>query len=317
MESIIAIVGFLGAGKTTLLTHLVERYRREGWAPFVVLNDYENADLDAQQLTRELEAGAIRALNGSCICCSGIAELRETVNRIPERPRGITLIEANGTSDACSLMGFLGVGLHPRFEPPVQISVVDAKNWQRRARGLSDVLGTDHNELEANQVQVSSLVVLTHLEGVSEARRREVEASIRALNPHAPLTTMAALDVELLPRLEPSRNEAAPLEHGKAHWASCSIDLPDVPSLWSIQAICDAIPSSVLRVKGCTIVADADHLTFFERTPDGEVYVRPYRGKPITGPKLLVVGPGSGPAMLEAAVQAGRSRPPPEDWPGG
>ena len=63
-------------------------------------------------------------------------------------------------------MGFLGVGLHPRFEPPVQISVVDAKNWQRRARGLSDVLGTDHNELEANQVQVSSLVVLTHLERV-------------------------------------------------------------------------------------------------------------------------------------------------------
>lgn len=315
MESIIAIVGFLGAGKTTLLAHLIEQFQRDGWDPFVILNDYENAHLDAQQIARELEPGAIRALNGSCICCSGIAELREAVNRIPARPLGVTLVEANGTSDACSLMGFLGVGLHERFAPPVQVSVVDVKNWQRRTRSASDVFGPDQRELEANQVQVSSLIVLTHLDGVSEARRREVEASVRALNPHAPVTTLAELDVAQLPRLEPSSNEATPIDHHKAHWASCSIDLPEVPSLWSIQAICDGIPSSVLRVKGCTVVGAAEGFTFFERTPDGEVYVRPYRGEPVTGPKLLVVGPGSDPAMLQAAVQAGLTRAPPEDWP--
>ena len=47
MEPIIAIVGFLGAGKTTLLQHLIDNFSKDGWNPFVVLNDYENAYLDA------------------------------------------------------------------------------------------------------------------------------------------------------------------------------------------------------------------------------------------------------------------------------
>ena len=82
--------------------------------------------------------------------------LREISNddRIPKRKNGITLIEANGTSDACTLMEFLGVGLTDRFLPPIQISVVDVKNWQKRGQ---------HNELEVSQIQVSSLLVLTKI----------------------------------------------------------------------------------------------------------------------------------------------------------
>ena len=142
MEPIIAIVGFLGAGKTTLLRHLANSFVLENWNPYVILNDYENALLDAQQLAEKIDPKLIKALNGSCICCSGIAELRDYVNRIPLRSNGITLIEANGTSDACSLMGFLGVGLENRFMPPVQISVVDVKNWQRRRVRISSSLET-------------------------------------------------------------------------------------------------------------------------------------------------------------------------------
>ena len=144
MEKIITIVGFLGAGKTSLLGHLIAQYIDADWKPFVILNDYENAYFDVQQLSAKIDPRSIKALNGSCICCSGITELRDCVNRIPERNQGITLIEANGTSDACELMSFLGVGINDRFLPPVQISVVDLKNWQKR--GL-------HNELEANQVK--------------------------------------------------------------------------------------------------------------------------------------------------------------------
>ena len=47
MEAIITVVGFLGAGKTTLLKHLIERFSDNGWNPFVILNDYENANMDA------------------------------------------------------------------------------------------------------------------------------------------------------------------------------------------------------------------------------------------------------------------------------
>jgi len=47
--------------------------------------------------------------------------------------------------------------------PPIQISVVDVKNWQKRS---------ENNDLEVNQIQVSSLIVLTHIENVSIERKK-------------------------------------------------------------------------------------------------------------------------------------------------
>jgi G3E family GTPase len=293
MEPIIAIVGFLGAGKTTLLHHLTTSFIDVGWTPYVILNDYENAYLDAQQLAEKIDPKLIKALNGSCICCSGIAELREFVNCIPERVNGVTLIEANGTSDACSLMGFLGVGLEDRYMPPVQISVVDVKNWQKRG---------EHNELEASQVQVSSAIVLTHIDGVSETRITEVRRSLKELNPTSQILKLEELNIFLLPKLIPSKNNPKKIDHLKSHWASCSIDLPILPNEKSIHSICKSLPKSILRIKGCAKIGSNDAFTFFEQTPDGIVTVRPYNGKPTTGPKLLTVGPGSEPALLSEIV---------------
>ena len=294
MEAIITIVGFLGAGKTTVLKYLLERYSNEGWRPFVILNDYENATIDAQQLTDKIELNSIKPLSGSCICCSGIVELRNTVNRIPERKDGITFIEANGTSDACSLMEFLGVGLHNRFLPPIQISVVAVKNWQQRG---------EHNALEANQIQVSSVLVLTHLENVHPKRKAQVIHELNKLNPSAKVLTMDRLDVLLLPELVPSKNRAQKFDHHKAHWASCSVNLPDLANTTCIHAICAALPKSILRVKGCTRIQGDTNFTYFERIPSGEVHIRPFNGIPITGSKLLSIGPGSTPALLENAIK--------------
>ncbi|NJB82243.1 GTP-binding protein [Wenyingzhuangia aestuarii] len=294
MEAIITIVGFLGAGKTTLLKHLINTYVSLGWNPFVILNDYENAALDANQLIDKIPPKSIRALTGSCICCSGINELRDSVNRIPVRTQGVTLIEANGTSDACSLMEFLGVGLNDQFLPPIQISVVDLKNWQKRE---------DHNELEANQIQVSSLIVLTHIEKTSEDRHKQVISELKKLNPYANIITMADIDVSLLSELSPSKNTAQKLEHLKTHWASCSCDLPNLSNLNDIHNICKAIPKSILRVKGCTKIGNEENFTFFERKPDGEIFIRPFNGTPITGPKLLTIGPGSDIEVLKKIIK--------------
>ncbi|WP_028889045.1 GTP-binding protein [Tenacibaculum ovolyticum] len=294
MEAIITIVGFLGAGKTTLLKHLLASFSNKGWSPFIILNDYENATIDAQQFAKQIGLNCIKPLNGSCICCNGIVELRNTVNRIPERKNGITLIEANGTSDACSLMEFLGVGLNDRFLPPIQISVVNVKNWQQRDA---------HNELEANQIQVSSLLVLTHLENVNENRKAQVINELKQRNPFAKILTMDNLDVLLLPELLPSKNTAQKLDHQKTHWASSSIDLPNLPNSTCIHNICKRLPKSILRVKGCTKIGNDTGFTYFERTPNGEVYIRPFNGIPITGSKLLSIGPGSKPSVLEKAIK--------------
>lgn len=295
MEAIITIVGFLGSGKTTLLKYLVENFIEKDWNPYVILNDYENANMDAQQFREQLNLNAIKPLNGSCICCSGIVELRETVNRIPERKNGITLIEANGTSDACTLMEFLGVGVNNRFLPPIQISVVDVKNWQKRG---------EHNELELSQIQVSSLLVLTHLEGTSLERQELVCKDLKRLNSSAKIISMKDVDVLLLPKIEPSKNTIQKIDHQKAHWASCSIDLPKLPSKKTIHEICNAIPKSILRVKGCAQIGKEAMYTYFERSPDGTINIRPFNGIPITGSKLLTIGPGSNPELLQTILQS-------------
>jgi G3E family GTPase len=294
MEAIITVVGFLGSGKTTLLRHLINNYASKGYSPFVVLNDYENANLDAQQFLDQLDSKQVRALSGSCICCSGINELREFINRIPQRTKGITLIEANGTSDACSLMSFLGVGLNERFLPPIQISVVDVKNWQTR---------DENNDLEVNQIQVSSLIVLTHIENVSEERKNFVIKELNKFNPTAEILIMNEIDVTLLPKLLPSKNKFQKFDHLKAHWSSCSIDLPNLPNTSYIYDICNALPASIMRVKGCTQIGDKKEFIYFERTPNGKISIRPFNGVPITGSKLLTIGPGSEPSILEKVIK--------------
>jgi len=294
MEAIFTIVGFLGAGKTTLLKYLINSLSKTGSNPFLILNDFENAHLDAQQFENQLELKQIKALSGNCICCSGIVALRDMVNRIPERENGITLIEANGTSDACSLMEFLGVGINDRFLPPIQISVVAVKNWQNRG---------EHNELESSQIQVSSLIVLTHLEGTTKSRQAAVRKELKTYNPTASIMTMDQLDTSLLPTLFPSKNTIQKFEHQKAHWTSASVDLPNLPTTSSIHAICNALPKSILRAKGCTKINTDDCYTYFERKPDGAVHTRPFRGIPITGAKLLAIGPGSALKTLESAIK--------------
>jgi len=294
MESIITIVGFLGAGKTTLLKYLLEKFSASEVSPYVILNDFENAEMDAQQFTKLLESRTIKALSGNCICCSAIVELRNMVNRIPERKNGVTIIEANGTSDACSLMEFLGVGIEDRFLPPIQISVVDVKNWQRRG---------EQNELESNQIQVSSLIVLMHIEETSLKRQENVRKSIKSINPLASISTMNTIDVTLLPKLLPSKNKVQIFDHHKAHWSSCSADLPDLPSVDSVYEICESLPKGILRAKGCTRVNGEENHIYFERNPDGEIHIRPFREVPITGSKLLTIGPGSEPEILKKAIQ--------------
>ncbi len=293
MEAIITVVGFLGAGKTTLLKHLMMSFIDKGFKPFIILNDYENANLDAQQFIEHLDSKYVKGLSGSCICCSGLTELRNFVNRIPKRTNGVTLIEANGTSDACKLMSFLGVGLNEQFLPPIQISVVDVQNWQKRL---------EHNELEANQIQVSSLIVLTHTKNSSTDRIFFVKQEIQKLNPEAKIITINEIDVTLIANLSPTVNNPKKIDHLKAHWSSCSSDLPILPNSNCIYDICNAIPKSILRVKGCAQISNDKHYTYFERTPNGNISIRPFNGVPITGPKLLTIGPGSKKDLLEKVI---------------
>ena len=296
MEPLIVLVGFLGAGKTTFLKHLAEQYVKGGWQPTIILNDYENATLDAQQFLSLLDPSCVQALNGSCICCSGIAELRTQVNEIRRREKGITFIEANGTTDAVTLMEFLGVGISKNFLPPVQVSVVDVRHWQ--GRGF-------YNDLEANQVQVSSLVLLNHCDSVDADRLDRVKEQIKSVNPLMEFRYWDGFDPFELVGLNPVAEQGFRMDHAKAHWSSASVALPDPLPSEKMHRILHSLPDGILRVKGCTRLDDDEHYTFFEKTPaDDQAKVRRYQGRLVSGPTILVVGPGSDPQALATIVAA-------------
>ena len=92
------------------------------------------------------------------------------------------------------------------------------------------------------------------------------------------------------------------MDHLKSHWSSCSVDLPDPIPSCAIKEIVKNIPDSILRVKGCTRLDSDEHYTYFERIPSGDVSIRPYYGDLITGPKLLVIGPGSDPNSINEII---------------
>ena len=96
------------------------------------------------------------------------------------------------------LMGFLSVGLDERF---AAYPGFRSGREELAAAWLQE-------QLEADQVRVSSLIVLTHLDGVPDARVREVEESVEAINPVATLVSREELDALLLPELAPVKTPA-------------------------------------------------------------------------------------------------------------
>ncbi len=294
-EPIFVIVGFLGAGKTTLLKKLTKHYVENQYEPYIVLNDYENALMDSQQFYDILEKSSVSAMNGSCICCDGLPELRIKVNSIPKRDRGVTFIEANGTTDACSLLGFLGVGIDRSFAPPIQIAVVDARHWQTRG---------PNNELELNQVQSASLVIINYSNNVPPIRINEVKNKISEINPVARFMEWEDVGERVIEGVEPATPQKTTMIHEKSHWSSCSVDLVDPMPAKALYEVLDKLPEGIIRIKACTRLDQHDHYSYIEKIGSGEIFVRPYYGDLITGPKLLTIGPGSDPVVIKDIIDS-------------
>lgn len=289
-EPLIVVVGFLGAGKTSLLHRLVSYFLHGYWTPYLILNDYENAYIDANLFSKTLHSDYIKPLAGSCICCSGVDDLKQKINNISPRKMGITFVEANGTTDACRLMEVLSLGIHERFKPPIQIAVVDTRYWQKR--------GT-HNFLELNQVQVSSMVVLNHTQHNQTKRNEDVLEEISKINPNALITSWEQINIDLIPHLKTSINSPSYIDHSKSHWSSCSVELPRELSLKKLKSVLRKVPQEILRLKGIAKIEGCKGFCHFERTSNGETILRSVTGDPKLQTMLVMIGPGSQPSLVE------------------
>lgn len=185
---IVVVVGFLGAGKTTFIRDLLPLLEKRGLDPFVIINDYANARVDASSLKEE--GRSVTPINGNCICCDSIVELMNVLLEIPLVKGRLVLIEANGTTDSTALLEHLLVSpeLRQRFDPVLQVAVVDVERWQKRHW---------HNELERLQVETASHIVFTRQETNSSERFAEVRSDIDWFNERGKWIKPEAFALEL------------------------------------------------------------------------------------------------------------------------
>lgn len=280
--------GFLGAGKTTALNGLLRRATRR---IAVLVNDFGAINVDAALV--EARQGGMVALTNGCVCCALGPDLGEAIARLvalDPRPEQI-VIEASGVSDPWRIAQL------SRLEDGVALdSVVVLADAARFPALLADRWLTD---TLTRQVARADLVLLTHgdiagLDGIAATR-----AALHALRPALPVATIPP---EGLPALllaahrEPSSRflADAATDHGFRHVTWMPAGAPDPGAL---RAALDALPDSVLRVKGfCRLAPDgAWHLV---QRAGRRVAIDPWpAGAPAAG--LVLIGT---PAMPEAAA---------------
>ena len=316
MIPMVLLVGFLGAGKTRFLTQVIPAMHARGLRPRVILNDFENATIDAARLA-ELDA-LVTPLDGECVCCGSLTELMDALYAVRGEPGDVMLIEANGATVADELLGYLTMDRQlAHFTLPMQVTVIDAARWQKRWW---------HNTLEADQARTATHLLLNWTHRLDSAHLQRVEASVRAVNAHAVVTTTDAFADTLASLAAASRDtplrrmglplaaaasshadHAAPVPHGHAHpFASATLPLPALVERAAFLAFVRAMPPRVVRAKGFVRFTDTPTTMFVWNRVGGRKSVMLDESSPhaTAQPTALFIGVDLPLAQLAAAIGA-------------
>ena len=174
MTKIDIFSGFLGAGKTTLIKKLIaEAYQGEK----VVLIENEFGDISVDTSFLKDSGIEITEMSAGCICCTLVGDFEKSLRKVldemhPER----ILIEPSGVGKLSDVIK--AVQQVSDNDENVRLNsfttVVDAKKCKMHARNFG--------EFFINQVEYASSVVLSHTQGMSQAKLDEVIALVREHN---------------------------------------------------------------------------------------------------------------------------------------
>lgn len=284
----------------------------EDLTPELIINDYQNARIDAEQFS-DL-AAEVKALSGDCVCCGSREELLEALRDFRHGSGRVLIVETNGTTDSAQLIESLA--LDPtlkKFSPPVQLSVIDGKRWQRRFW---------HNALEREQARTASHIHISRADSVAPERMEAVLESLHECGVRGKRTDAAAFAKDLA-RI--SETPAEPHEHGHHegcghhahthgthehgahHFASCEIPLPEILERKAFEALMEDLPEEVLRAKGLVVFEDApgEFFVFQKVGADDETRLFPVGREPrVKTPLLLLIGPSLPVEALRERVAA-------------
>jgi G3E family GTPase len=257
MSPLLLVAGFLGAGKTTFLRGLIPALAARGLRPRVVLNDFQNARVDAATLADILPE--LVSLDGDCVCCETFADLLDALAGLPATPGEVVVVETNGTTDTGVLLELLGGEARlDHLSPPLQLTVVDGQRFGRR--GWQDTI-------EEEQIATATHLAISRRDLLDHERLQQVERALAALGPAARRTDalvlaeeLAALERSLRPRGgRTSSGLAAPAtaplperahDHGARHFASLQVPLDGRIDEQAFLEFLRQLPPEILRAKG-------------------------------------------------------------------
>ncbi len=304
MTPLVLVVGFLGAGKTTFLKNLMPELAAAGLRPGLLINDYQNARVDAEQFRDLVEE--VKALSGDCVCCGSRDQLLAELVAFEHSANRVLLVETNGTTDSEQLLETLSLepGLR-KFTLPIQLSVIDTQRWQKRFW---------HNALEKGQARTASHLFLSRTDTVPAPRLEEVRTSLEKAGARGVPTTPRAFAAELAQLCrEPGaerevehvchcecrhhhRDEKEEHSHGEPHashhFASCEFSLPDIVSQKAFRAMLRELPKEVIRAKGLVRFAETPGEFYVFQKMDNDVQFFPVGPSPrVNTPLILLIGP--------------------------
>ncbi len=201
MKQIPALVisGYLGSGKTTLVRRLLEACQASGVRAAFISNEFGELGVDQALLGGIGETFVEMA--GGCVCCALNDELYETIIELREKvdPDRI-IIECSGVAVPHDVQIVF-------YQPPIrdwisEEAVVTVVNAEQVAEGR-DLDGAFVEQLEG-----TDLVILNKLDLTPDADPEALKATLRQINPDAPVIRARHAEVDLRLLLSPDEARA-------------------------------------------------------------------------------------------------------------
>ncbi|HVW55971.1 MAG TPA: GTP-binding protein [Rhizobiaceae bacterium] len=182
------LTGYLGSGKTTLLNRILSESHGKRYA--VIVNEFGEIGIDNDLIVESDEE--IYEMNNGCVCCTVRGDLIRVVEGLMRRPGRFDaiVVETTGLADPVPVAQtfFMDDDVRAKTSLDAVVALVDAKHLPLRLK--------DSREAE-DQIAFADVVLLNKTDLVNEEELRQVEATVRKINPSAQIyhTQRAGIDL--------------------------------------------------------------------------------------------------------------------------
>lgn len=170
------LTGYLGSGKTTLLNRILTENHGKRYA--VIVNEFGEIGIDNDLIVESDEE--IYEMNNGCICCTVRGDLIRVVEGLMRRPGRFDaiVVETTGLADPVPVAQtfFMDDDVRAKTALDAVVALVDAKHLPLRLK--------DSREAE-DQIAFADVVLINKTDLVNAEELAAVEATVRAINPHA------------------------------------------------------------------------------------------------------------------------------------